>query len=355
MTETLQRTAQSRLVKGIGRVDLRVRDIDRAVGFYRDVVGLEVSQMGGTRAELRSPEGPAFLVLDAAGVSEPADPHATGLFHTAFRFPTRAALGDALRRVVDARLELGAGDHLVSEALYVDDPDGNGVELYWDRPVEQWPVSTESALVPMWGSASAAMSLWSTTPMGSSCASHSMTRSIEDRRHYEGGKAMTHHRHGSILSSENDAKRSELIELLTRAYWMEIEAVMSYIASSTNPDGVRAQEIVENLRQDIQEELGHAQQLAQRIKELYGAVPGSMAFKAEQSYLQPPEDPTDITAVIRGVIEAERAAIDHYNRVIGVSDGVDYVTQDMVIQILKDEEGHLRLFEGFLKEYERAS
>ena len=90
-------------------------------------------------------------------------------------------------------------------------------------------------------------------------------------------------------------------------------------------------------------------------KELYGAVPGSMEFKAKQSYLQPPEDPTDITAVIRGVIEAERAAIDHYNRVIGVSDGVDYVTQDMVIQILKDEEGHLRLFEGFLKEYERAA
>jgi bacterioferritin len=166
---------------------------------------------------------------------------------------------------------------------------------------------------------------------------------------------MTHHRHRSILNGDNEEKRAELIELLSRAYWMEIETVTNDIASSTNPDGVRAQEIIESLRQDIQEELSHAQQLAQRIKELYGGVPGSMAFKAEQSYAQPPKDPTDITAVIPGVIEAERSAIDHYNRIIGVSDGVDYVTQDGVIQILKDEECHLRLFEGFLKGYERVA
>ncbi len=155
----------------------------------------------------------------------------------------------------------------------------------------------------------------------------------------------------SILSPNNRDKRDQLVELLTRAYWMEIETVMSYIANSTNPDGVRAQEVVETLKQDIQEELLHAQQFAQRIKELYGRVPGSMEFKADQSYLQPPEDETDITHVIKGVIEAERSAIDHYTRVIEFCDGVDYVTQDMVIEILKDEEGHLRLFEGFLKEY----
>jgi bacterioferritin len=133
---------------------------------------------------------------------------------------------------------------------------------------------------------------------------------------------------------------------------MEIETVMSYIANSTNPDGVRAQEIIESLKQDIQDELRHAQLFAQRIKELYGRVPGSMEFKADQSYLQPPDDATDITSVIRGVIEAERGAIDHYNRIIDASNEVDYVTQGMVIEILKDEEGHLRLFEGFLKEYE---
>src|SRR3954452_5149253 len=155
-----------------------------------------------------------------------------------------------------------------------------------------------------------------------------------------------------ILADENREKRDEIIGLLSKAYWMEIETVMSYIANSVNPDGVRAQEIVEALRKDIQEELGHAQQFAGRIKELYGVVPGSLDFKAEQSYLQPPDHQTDIVHIIRGVIEAETGAIEHYNRVIEICDGVDWVTQDMVIQILHDEEGHKRLFEGFLREYE---
>ncbi|HEY7530960.1 MAG TPA: ferritin-like domain-containing protein [Gemmatimonadota bacterium] len=155
-----------------------------------------------------------------------------------------------------------------------------------------------------------------------------------------------------ILSEENRTKREELLELLKKAYWMEIETVMSYIANSVNPDGVRAQEIVESLREDVTEELGHAQQFAQRIKELYGVVPGSLEFTAEQSYLQPPEVQTDVIHVVRGVIEAERGAIEHYNRVIEFCDGLDLVTQDMMIDILRDEEGHLRLFEGFLREYE---
>jgi bacterioferritin len=155
-----------------------------------------------------------------------------------------------------------------------------------------------------------------------------------------------------ILSDENADKREEIIGLLTKAYWMELETVMSYLANSVNPDGVRAQEIIEALREDIQEELGHAQQFANRIKELYGVVPGSLDFKAEQSYLQPPEQQTDIVHIIRGVIEAETGAIEHYNRVIETCDGVDWVTQDMVIEILHDEEGHKRLFEGFLREYE---
>src|ERR671933_2778001 len=155
-----------------------------------------------------------------------------------------------------------------------------------------------------------------------------------------------------ILSDEKTAQREELVELLKKAYWMEIETVMSYIANSINPDGVRAQEIIESLRADIQEELGHAQQFASRIKELYGVVPGSMEFAAEQSYLQPPEHQTDIVHVIKGVIEAETGAIEHYNRIIEFTDGLDPVTNDMVIGILRDEEGHRRLFEGFLREYE---
>lgn len=155
-----------------------------------------------------------------------------------------------------------------------------------------------------------------------------------------------------MFAEENSAKREELVEMLKKAYWMEIETVMSYIANTINPDGVRAREVVENLEQDIQEELGHAQQFGTRIKELYGVVPGSMEFTPEQTYLQPPEQQTDIVHVIKGVIEAENGAIEHYQRMIEFSDGFDHVTQDMLIAIQRDEQGHKRLFEGFLREYE---
>ena len=149
-----------------------------------------------------------------------------------------------------------------------------------------------------------------------------------------------------------NAEREQLIELLKQAYWMELETVMSYIANSINPDGVLAQEIRESLQQDVQEELGHAQQFGARIKELYGVVPGSLEFGAVQSALQPPDHQTDIVHVIKGVIEAETGAIDHYNKIIEFCDDKDLVTQDMVIAILRDEEGHRRLFEGFLREVE---
>ena len=151
----------------------------------------------------------------------------------------------------------------------------------------------------------------------------------------------------------DEAKRREIIDLLTRAYWMEIETVQNYIANSVNLDGVRAEEIKKSLSADITDEVGHAQLYAKRIKELYGFVPGSFAFKPEQKLLQPPQDTTDVVTVIRGVIDAEQGAIDHYNRIIRACDAADdYVTQDMVTKILQDEEGHLRKFEGFLKEYE---
>jgi bacterioferritin len=164
--------------------------------------------------------------------------------------------------------------------------------------------------------------------------------------------AQTRNASQGILADDNSTAREEILELLRKAYWMEIETVMSYIANSVNPDGVRAQEIIESLQEDIQEELGHAQQYAARIKELYGVVPGSMDFTAEQSYLQPPDKQTDIVHVIKGVIEAETGAIEHYNLIIEKTEGVDPVTNDMVISILRDEEGHRRLFEGYLREYE---
>jgi bacterioferritin len=155
-----------------------------------------------------------------------------------------------------------------------------------------------------------------------------------------------------IFDSANADQREQVVALLSKAYWMEIETVMSYIAASVNLDGVRAQEVKESLAEDVQEELGHAQRFADRIKELYGVVPGSEGFEAEQSFLQPPDEQTDIVHVIRGVIEAETGAIEHYTRIVEETDTIDPVTQDMVIEILRDEQGHRRLFEGFLREYE---
>src|SRR5690606_16936640 len=119
-----------------------------------------------------------------------------------------------------------------------------------------------------------------------------------------------------ILAEENRKKRDEIIALLTKAYWMEIETVVNYIAASTNPDGVRAQEIIESLEKDITEELSHGQKFARRIKELYGVVPGSLEFRPEQHSLQPPREQTDIVHVIRGVIDGEREAIRFYNEII---------------------------------------
>ena len=154
-----------------------------------------------------------------------------------------------------------------------------------------------------------------------------------------------------ILSGAMSGKREEIIGLLKKAYFMELETVVSYVTCSTNPDGVLAEQVKEALEPEIQEELGHAQQFASRIHELYGVVPGTLEFRAEQTYLQPSEEQTDIVSVIEGVISAERDAISHYTRIVEETDQVDPVTQDMVIEILHDEQGHMRLFEGFLREF----
>ncbi len=155
-----------------------------------------------------------------------------------------------------------------------------------------------------------------------------------------------------ILAEQNTAKREEIIDLLKTAYWMEMETVMNYVSSSVNPDGVRGREIAQALETDIQEELAHGQLFARRIKDLYGVVPGSMAFKAEQKALQPPKEQTDTVHFIKGVIDAERGAIEHYNKIIEMTEEVDPGTNDMVIDVLRDEQGHMRMFEGFLREYQ---
>jgi len=146
---------------------------------------------------------------------------------------------------------------------------------------------------------------------------------------------------------------NEIIQELKISYAMEIETVENYLANSINLDGVRAEEIKENLAKDTTEELGHARQLGSRIRTLEGSVPGSQSLSKEQGSLQPPEDSTDVVSVIKGVIEAEEGAISQYKRIIKLCDGVDYVTQDLCITLLSDEEEHRRLFSGFLKEFEK--
>ena len=134
----------------IGHVHLKVADIERAVAFYRDVIGFEITQRYGLEAAFLSAGGYHHHIglntWESAG-GKPPPPGTTGLYHVAILFPTRADLAAALRRVLEARIPLdGASDHGVSEALYLRDPDNNGVELYWDRPREQWPRGADGGL-----------------------------------------------------------------------------------------------------------------------------------------------------------------------------------------------------------------
>lgn len=146
----------------------------------------------------------------------------------------------------------------------------------------------------------------------------------------------------------------DIIDNLKIAYAMELETVQNYIAASVNLDGVRSDVIKKALAADVAEELTHAQTLASRIKTIGGQVPGSFDLERGQKSLQPLEDTTDIVAVIKGVIDAENGAIAQYNKIIKISDGRDYVTQDMAIGLLSGEEDHRREFIGFLKEYEKG-
>ncbi len=134
----------------IGHVHLKVADIEGSLAFYRDVLGFEVTQRYGPDAVFVSAGGYHHHIglntWESKG-GAPPPPGATGLFHIAILYPTRAALADALRRLRAAAIALdGASDHGVSEALYLRDPDGNGVELYWDRPKEDWPRDADGSV-----------------------------------------------------------------------------------------------------------------------------------------------------------------------------------------------------------------
>ena len=137
----------------IGHVHLKVADLDRAIAFYRDVLGFDLMQRMGDQAAFLSAGGYHHHIglntWESKGGSPPP-PGSTGLFHVAIRYPTRPALADALKRLVENRVPLsGASDHGVSEALYLNDPDGNGIELYRDRPREEWPMAEDGKGVAM--------------------------------------------------------------------------------------------------------------------------------------------------------------------------------------------------------------
>lgn len=135
---------------GIGHVHLKVAGLERALAFYCGVLGFQLQQRLGTQAAFLSAGGYHHHIglntWESAG-GNPPPPGATGLYHAAILYPTRATLADALRRVLDAGIELdGAADHGVSEAIYLRDPDGNGIELYRDRPMEEWPRTADGQL-----------------------------------------------------------------------------------------------------------------------------------------------------------------------------------------------------------------
>jgi len=149
------------------------------------------------------------------------------------------------------------------------------------------------------------------------------------------------------------AQQKKIVDLLCKAYNMELETVINYVSNSIALDGIRAKHIKDSLAADVNEELMHAQQLAQRIKVLEGTPPGSQALKMEQTSLQPPKNLIDVKSVIVGVIEAEDTAVKHYQKIIEACEGIDPVTQDLCITLKGDEEEHRREFKGFLWEAEQ--
>jgi bacterioferritin len=147
---------------------------------------------------------------------------------------------------------------------------------------------------------------------------------------------------------------SDVTELLKQAYLDEHETVLNYMTNAIVLDGVRAEEIKESLQTDIQEELGHAEQLGQRLKQLDERPPASGEFEASQHSLQPPEDSTDVLSVIDGVLDAEEDAIATYRSLIRAAEAEDDpVTEDLAVTLLADEEAHRTEFKGYRKEYAR--
>jgi len=146
---------------------------------------------------------------------------------------------------------------------------------------------------------------------------------------------------------------SPVVDQLVQAYNAEVETVLNYLANSIALEGIRAEQIKEELQADIEEELAHAQQLGKRLDELDAKPPASFDLEMSQTELQLPEDTTDVVSVIDGVIQAENDAIDGYRTLIRVAQAEeDYVTEDLAVQLLAGEEAHLSEFRSYRREYE---
>lgn len=155
----------------------------------------------------------------------------------------------------------------------------------------------------------------------------------------------------AAVSSENQ----KTVEMLQKGFRMELESVINYLANSVHLDGIRAEEIKRSLASDVTEELGHAERIAKRIKQLGGRIPGSLELQFDQKSLTPPQDTTDVLSVVRGVLDAEVGAIEFYRQILKQAErSDDPVTADLMIQLLADENEHRTQFEGFLAELEKS-
>ena len=146
-------------------------------------------------------------------------------------------------------------------------------------------------------------------------------------------------------------KAKDIIAELKKSYAIELETIQNYLANSVDLDGPDAEEVKKSLGEEIGLKIKHSRRLAKRIKVLGGRVPGSLELTRDQNELQPPLDSTDVMGVIRGVIKVKEAAISQYQKIINLTDGLDYVTQDLVIDLLSDEQEHRRLFRAFLAQH----
>jgi bacterioferritin len=155
-----------------------------------------------------------------------------------------------------------------------------------------------------------------------------------------------------LLEIEEEDERRAIIELLTRAYWMEIETVTNYIAASVSHDGGRGLAVRAALTTGVEEEVRLARSLGRRIQELqHGVVPGAEPFASDEQYPQPPRRSTDVARTIEAVVATETSAIRHYQRIMRATATLDADTNALALGILRDEQRHLRLFEAFLREY----